>query len=102
MPTFECLEVSHANGVGHIKLSRPDVYNKMSPSFWREWTYTGERIEADKAERIDLVGEVFGTQEQMLEAVQSIAATIAQKSPLVLHGCKDSLIIVATTVLPTV
>ena len=34
--TYECFEVSVTDKVAHIKLSRPEKRNAMSPSFWRD------------------------------------------------------------------
>jgi len=33
---YTCFEVEDADGVGHLKLSRPDAYNSMIPEFWSE------------------------------------------------------------------
>ena len=63
----------------------------ISDTHLREWTYTGNRIYAEKAEQIGLVSNVYNSQETMLEAAMETAKTIASKSPLVIHGCKDSL-----------
>jgi enoyl-CoA hydratase len=33
---YTCFEVSEADGVAHVQLSRPDAYNSMIPEFWSE------------------------------------------------------------------
>jgi enoyl-CoA hydratase len=33
---YECFEVSTDNGVAHLKLSRPERRNAMTPAFWKE------------------------------------------------------------------
>jgi enoyl-CoA hydratase len=33
---YECFEVEEADGVAHVRLSRPDALNTMVPAFWRE------------------------------------------------------------------
>ncbi len=34
--TYECFEVSLADGIAHLRMSRPDKRNSMIPSFWTE------------------------------------------------------------------
>ncbi len=33
---YTCFEIEEADGVGHVKLSRPDEFNSMIPEFWTE------------------------------------------------------------------
>jgi len=33
---YTCFEIEEADGVGHLKLSRPDAFNSMIPEFWSE------------------------------------------------------------------
>ena len=33
---YTCFEIEEADGVGHVRLSRPDAYNSMIPEFWSE------------------------------------------------------------------
>ena len=54
----------------------------------REMAYTGRRMLADEAKDSGLVGEVYGTQEKMLDAVHKLAAEIASKSPVAIYGLK--------------
>ena len=58
----------------------------------REYAYTGHRMSAARACELGLVNEVFDDQESMLEAVMGIAAEIASKSPLAVHGAKVALV----------
>ncbi len=55
----------------------------------RELAYTGRRMSAERAAAVGLVNEVFDDQESMLSAVHEIAAEIASKSPLAIHGTKE-------------
>ena len=55
----------------------------------RELAYTGRRMTAARAAEVGLVNEVFADQEAMLAAVHEIAAEIASKSPLAIHGTKE-------------
>ena len=54
----------------------------------REMAYTGRRMLADEAKDSGLVGEVYETQDQMLDAVNKLAAEIASKSPVAIYGLK--------------
>ena len=54
----------------------------------REMAYTGRRMLADEAKDSGLVGEVYGTQEEMLDAVHKLATEIASKSPVAIYGLK--------------
>ena len=58
----------------------------------REYAYTGRRMSAARAKELGLVNEVFDDHESMLGAVMGIAAEIASKSPLAVHGSKVALI----------
>jgi len=55
----------------------------------RELAYTGRRMPAARAAEIGLVNEVFDDHTSMLEGVHRIAAEIASKSPLAIHGTKE-------------
>ena len=54
----------------------------------REMAYTGRRMLADEAKDSGLVGEIYETQDQMLDAVHKLAAEIASKSPVAIYGLK--------------
>ncbi len=55
----------------------------------RELAYTGRRMSATRAAEVGLVNEVFADHDTMLSAVHEIAAEIASKSPLAVHGTKE-------------
>ena len=54
----------------------------------REMAYTGRRMLADEAKDSGLVGEIYKTQDEMLDAVHELAAEIASKSPVAIYGLK--------------
>ena len=54
----------------------------------REMAYTGRRMIADEAKDSGLVGEIYETQDEMLDAVHKLAAEIASKSPVAIYGLK--------------
>ena len=65
---------------------------KLIPSgVAREYAYTGRRMPAVRARELGLVNEVFDDHGSMMEVVMDIAAEIASKSPLALHGTKEAL-----------
>ncbi len=63
----------------------------LSDSHLREWVFTGNKLAAGQAKEWGLVNNVYDDQQQMLVEVMKIAANIATKSPLALHGCKVSM-----------
>ena len=54
----------------------------------REMAYTGRRMLADEAKDSGLVGGIYETQDEMLDAVHKLAAEIASKSPVAIYGLK--------------
>ncbi len=54
----------------------------------REMAYTGRRMLADEAKDSGLVGEVYDTQDSMINAVNKLATEIASKSPIAIYGLK--------------
>ena len=54
----------------------------------REMAYTGRRMLADEAKDSGLVGEVYDTQDSMINAVKKLATEIASKSPVAIYGLK--------------
>jgi len=54
----------------------------------RELAFTGKDITADRALRMNLVGEVYETREATLEAARQTAREIADNPPLVVQGIK--------------
>ena len=61
---------------------------KIPDSKMREMAYTGRRMLADEAKDSGLVGEIYETQDEMLDAVHKLAAEIASKSPVAIYGLK--------------
>jgi enoyl-CoA hydratase len=57
----------------------------------RQLAYTGEDIDARRAERIGLVNDVYETPDALFEAAATLARTIAAQSPLVTSGIKQVL-----------
>jgi len=57
----------------------------------REMCFTGDRVNATKALRYNLVNEVFADKQQLLEGARSLAKKIAANSPLVVQGTKKVL-----------
>ncbi len=57
----------------------------------RELAYTGDRMPADRAREVGLVNEIFATHVDLLAGVTEIAERIASKSPLAIHGTKESI-----------
>ncbi len=57
----------------------------------RELAFTGDRMPAARAKEVGLVNEVYPDQDTMLEAVMDVAARIASKSPLAIHGTKETI-----------
>lgn len=55
----------------------------------RELAFTGRRLYGEEAKAVGYVNEVYETHDEMLAAVMAIAAEIATKSPLAVHGCKE-------------
>ena len=53
--------------------------------------FTGDRMPAARAKEVGLVNEVYADQETMVNAVMDIAARIASKSPLAIHGTKETI-----------
>jgi enoyl-CoA hydratase len=57
----------------------------------RELVYTGDKLSAERALALGLLNAVFDTEEEMLSAVNTVAAKIAAKSPLAVSASKDSM-----------
>ena len=54
----------------------------------REMAYSGRRMLADEAKDSGLVGEVYETQDVMMNAINKLAKEIASKSPVAIYGLK--------------
>lgn len=55
----------------------------------RELAFTGDDVDAPRAQRIGLVNEVYDSQAALLDAARAMAARIARNSPLVTRGIKE-------------
>lgn len=55
----------------------------------RELAYTARRVDAVEAQEIRLVNNAFGSVEELVRAVDNMAALIASKSPLAVRGSKE-------------
>ena len=64
----------------------------IQPSIMAEMAYTGRKVFGPEAAQIGLANRHFSDKETMLEEVQKIAATIAEKSPLCIRGTKEILL----------
>lgn len=57
----------------------------------RELAFTGKDIDADRAQRIGLVNDVYPDQESTVDAARVMAREIAANPPLVVQGAKEVL-----------
>ncbi len=69
----------------------PRLVKLIPEGIVRELAYTGRRMSAREAMSVGLVNQVFGSHEDMLTNVMAIAAEIARKAPLAVHGCKRAI-----------
>lgn len=58
----------------------------------RELAYTGRRMPAEEAKAYGLVNRTFADHEALLSGVHEVAAEIASKSPLAIHGTKETIL----------
>jgi len=58
----------------------------------REWCLTGRHVPAEEAKTAGLVNETFATGSSLMEHARATAATIGQKSPVVVAGVKEVLL----------
>lgn len=56
-----------------------------------ELAYTGKNIGAERAQQIGLVNDVYESRDAVVAAAQTLAAEMAENSPLVLRGVKQVL-----------
>lgn len=66
----------------------PRLIKLIPEGIVRELAYTGRRMPASEAQQCGLVNRVYADQETMLGEVLAIAAEIARKAPLAVHGSK--------------
>lgn len=55
----------------------------------RELAYTGDRMTAERAKEVGLVNEIYADHASLVDGVLEIAARIASRSPLAVHGSKE-------------
>ncbi len=67
------------------------IQHCMPSGLAREICYTGRNLTANEAKDAGFVNAVYTDQAAMLDAVMSIAETIASKSPMSVYGCKHNL-----------
>src|SRR5687768_17502329 len=53
--TYECFDVEIADAVAHVRLSRPDELNTMTPAFWRELPEIVTGISDDASARVVVI-----------------------------------------------
>ncbi len=61
----------------------------MPEAVVRELAYTGDRLPAERAERLGWVNGTFDSQAEMLEAVMAVARKIADKNPVAIAATKE-------------
>ena len=61
----------------------------ISPGLTKELAYTGRRMHAPEALSSGLVNQLFSDAESMTKEVLALATTMANHSPLAVHGCKE-------------
>ncbi|ASJ72600.1 crotonase/enoyl-CoA hydratase family protein [Granulosicoccus antarcticus] len=66
----------------------PRICKLMPDGIVRELAYTGRPMGADEALQYGLVNKLYDSQEEMVESVLKIAASIASKAPMAVYGCK--------------
>jgi enoyl-CoA hydratase len=54
-PTYRCFDVDISDAVAHVRLSRPDELNTMTPDFWRELPEIVTGISDDASARVVLI-----------------------------------------------
>lgn len=69
----------------------PRLLNHLPEGIVRELSYTGRNMAAEEALRYGLVNKVLPSQEELLTAAQEMAAEIASKAPMAIHGCKRAI-----------
>jgi len=92
---YESIEVSVEAKVAHIRLGMmADVgtLNRMPKQLpeavVRELAYTGDRLPADRAERLGFVNGLFDTHEALVAGALEVGRRIAAKSPIAVSATK--------------
>jgi len=84
---FFCVEETNIGMTADVG-TFPRLVKLIPEGLVRELCYTGRRLPAAEAVAAGLVNRVFADQQSMLDGVMEIAAEIASKPPLAVHGCK--------------
>ena len=70
----------------------PRICKLMPDGMVRELAYTGRKLSAEEALRYGLVNRLYDSQQDMVDDVMKIAAEIALKAPMAVHGCKQMIL----------
>ena len=62
----------------------------VGPGMAKQMIYSARNIKADEAFRIGLVNAIY-TQEELMGAVEKLAATIAKNAPIAVRNCKKAI-----------
>lgn len=49
---YECFNLGVANHIGHLELNRPEAYNSMNRTFWKEFPEAIQRLDAESNVRV--------------------------------------------------
>ena len=71
-----------------IPLPPPAELEYKAKGMLRELGYTGERLGAERAERLGFVNALFDTHEQLVEGALAVARRIASKAPVAVQATK--------------
>ncbi len=67
----------------------PRVLNLLPEGIVKELSYTGRKMYADEALRLGFVNRALESHEACNDAAQALAAEIASRAPMAIHGTKD-------------
>ncbi|MFK7891344.1 MAG: enoyl-CoA hydratase-related protein [Granulosicoccus sp.] len=70
----------------------PRICKLMSDGLVRELAYTGRALSAQEALEAGLVNRLYDSQEELLEAVLEVAASISKNAPMAVYGCKKMIL----------
>lgn len=70
----------------------PRICKLMPDGMVRELAYTGRKLSAEEALQHGLVNRLYDSQQDMIDDVMKIAAEIALKAPMAVHGCKQMIL----------
>ncbi|MEL6183576.1 MAG: crotonase/enoyl-CoA hydratase family protein [Myxococcota bacterium] len=67
----------------------PRLCHLLPEGVVRELAYTGRKFSAEEAQRFGFVNDVLPDHDALLDRTMSVAAEIAKKAPVAVHGCKN-------------